>query len=134
MLTIPNPIPRSEYGETWHRAGSLATKQNCFDDFQAAAEYLCKEKYTQPSRLAIQGGSNGGLLVGACINQVRLERVSSLKVGPPQWSSTSPSLCRPPCSAPTSLAAPLPRSASWTCSSSTSLLSVSSGVTNRPAR
>jgi len=58
-----------EYGEEWHRAGMLERKQNVFDDFIAAAEYLVRERYTSPQRLAIAGGSNGGLLIGAVLNQ-----------------------------------------------------------------
>jgi prolyl oligopeptidase len=58
-----------EYGEEWHRAGMLASKQNVFDDFIAVAEHLLKARYTQPARLAIRGGSNGGLLVGAAETQ-----------------------------------------------------------------
>ena len=58
-----------EYGETWHEQGMKLKKQNVFDDFIAAAEWLIANKYTRPARLAVQGGSNGGLLVGAVINQ-----------------------------------------------------------------
>ncbi len=58
-----------EYGEEWHKAGMLQNKQNVFDDFIACAEHLIVEQITVPARLAIAGGSNGGLLVGACVNQ-----------------------------------------------------------------
>jgi prolyl oligopeptidase len=69
IIAVPNLRGGGEYGEEWHRAGMLERKQNVFDDFIAAAEYLIGERYTRTSRLAVAGGSNGGLLIGAVLNQ-----------------------------------------------------------------
>ncbi|WP_324672688.1 prolyl oligopeptidase family serine peptidase [Hymenobacter sp. GOD-10R] len=69
ILAIPNLRGGGEYGEEWHKAGMTPHKQNVFDDFIAAAEYLTVQEYTNPNRLAIAGGSNGGLLVGAIMTQ-----------------------------------------------------------------
>jgi prolyl oligopeptidase len=69
ILALPNLRGGGEFGETWHRAGTREHKQNVFDDFIAAAEYLIHAGYTSPRKLAIGGGSNGGLLIGAVVNQ-----------------------------------------------------------------
>jgi prolyl oligopeptidase len=69
LFCLPNLRGGGEYGERWHRAGMLANKQNVFDDFHAAAEMLIASGWTDTEHLAITGGSNGGLLVGAALTQ-----------------------------------------------------------------
>lgn len=80
IFAMANIRGGGEYGDVWHKGGMLLKKQNVFDDFIAAAEYLISEKYTSPSYLAVQGGSNGGLLIGAVVNQ----RPELFKVAFPQ--------------------------------------------------
>lgn len=82
IYVVANLRGGGEFGESWHKAGTKMNKQNVFDDFIAAAEYLIKEGYTSPEYIAINGGSNGGLLVGAVVNQrPELFRVAVPQVG-----------------------------------------------------
>jgi prolyl oligopeptidase len=69
VYVVANLRGGGEYGEEWHKDGNLTRKQNVFDDFIAAAEHLIQRRYTNPSKLAVEGGSNGGLLMGAFLTQ-----------------------------------------------------------------
>ncbi|MCC6320809.1 MAG: S9 family peptidase [Phycisphaerales bacterium] len=82
VFALPNLRGGGEYGEEWHKGGMLGNKQNVFDDFIAAAEWLIQNGYTSPKRLAITGGSNGGLLTGACVTQ-RPDLFGAVVIGVP---------------------------------------------------
>jgi len=69
VIAIAHLRGGGEFGEPWHQAGSVTNKQNVFDDFAACAEFLVRSNYTKPSKLAIEGASNGGLLMGATLAQ-----------------------------------------------------------------
>ena len=69
VYVVANLRGGGEFGEEWHKAGNLTRKQNVFDDFIACAEHLIQRKYTSPDKLAVMGGSNGGLLMGAFLTQ-----------------------------------------------------------------
>ena len=82
VYAVPNLRGGGEYGKEWHKAGTQQKKQNVFDDFIAAAEYLIEKNITSPDYLAIRGGSNGGLLVGATMTQrPELMKVALTAVG-----------------------------------------------------
>jgi prolyl oligopeptidase len=97
LLAIPNLRGGGEYGESWHQAGMLEKKQNVFDDFIACAEWLIESGYTRRDRLAVQGGSNGGLLVGAVMVQrpdlagaviCQVPVADMLRYHPSRWAAT----------------------------------------------
>lgn len=69
LMAVPNIRGGGEFGEEWHQGGMLERKQNCFDDFLAASTFLVQRKYAAPGKVILNGGSNGGLLVAACVNQ-----------------------------------------------------------------